>query len=116
DIDCFAKTIERIETDLATMRLRANAWARGDVDAIRKLPVADQRAACEVAVRDASFMNTLGTQDLLKQMENMWINAAETALKNNTVTVAVLPIPQIIAPDGYVAALRAKGYVVQEPE
>ena len=116
DIDCFAKTVERIETDLAAMRIRANAWARGDIDAIRKLPVADQRAACEIAIRDASFMKTLGAQNLPAQMESLWLNAADTALKNNAVTLAVLPIAQIVASDGYVAKLRARGYEVLEPE
>ena len=116
DIDCFAKTIERIETDLAAMRVRANAWARGDIDAIRKQPAADQRAACEAAIRDASFMKTLGAQNALAQMEITWLNAAEAALKNDTVALAVLPIAQIVAADGYVAKLRARGYVVQEPD
>ena len=116
DINCFAKTIERIETDLAAMRVRANAWARGDIDAIRKQPAADQRAACEAAIRDASFMKTLGAQNALAQMEITWLNAAEAALKNDTVALAVLPIAQIVASDGYVAKLRARGYVVQEPD
>ena len=116
DIDCFAKTIERIETDLATMRIRANAWAAGDIDAIRKLPATDQRAACEAAIRDAGFMKTLGTQDLLLQIERTWLAAAEAALKNDNVALAILPMAQILSPDGYVAKLRARGYVVQEPE
>ncbi len=116
DIECFAKTIERIETDLANMRLRANAWATGDIEAIRRLPAIDQRAACEAAIRDASFMKTLGTQDLPAQVENLWLSAAEAALKNAAVTVAVLPITRLLATDGYLAKLRARGYLVQEPE
>ena len=116
DVDCFAKTVERIETDLAAMRVRANAWATGDINAIRNLPATDQRAACEAAIRNASFMKTLGTQDLLKQIEITWLNAAEATLKNNSVALAVLPMAQIISPDGYVAKLRAKGYIVEEPE
>ena len=116
DVDCFAKTVERIETDLAAMRVRANAWATGDINAIRNLPQTDQRAACEAAIRNASFMKTLGTQDLLKQIEITWLNAAEATLKNNSVALAVLPMAQIISPDGYVAKLRAKGYMVEEPE
>src|SRR5262245_9568750 len=35
DIDCFQKTIERLETDLDAMRARANAWARGDIATLR---------------------------------------------------------------------------------
>ena len=61
-------------------------------------------------------MKTLGTQNAVAQMEAMWLNAAESALKNNTVALAVLPIVQIVSQDGYVAKLRARGYVVQEPD
>ncbi|MEQ1516776.1 MAG: TraB/GumN family protein [Usitatibacteraceae bacterium] len=116
DVDCFAKTIERIESDLSAMRVRANAWARGDIDAIRKTPAVDQRAACEAAVRDASFMKTLGTQNASAEVEAMWLGAAESALKNSKVALAVLPIAQVVSKDGYVAKLRARGYVVEEPD
>ena len=116
DIDCFAKTIERIETDLAAMRIRANAWATGDIETIRKLPATDQRAACEAAIRDASFMKTLGAQNLPAQVENMWLLAAEAALKNDAVALAILPIGRLVATDGYLAKLKARGYAVEEPE
>ena len=45
-----------------------------------------------------------------------WLNVAESALTNDKVALAVLTMSQIVAPDGYVAKLRAKGYAVQEPE
>lgn len=116
DVDCFAKTIERIESDLVAMRTRANAWATGDVGVIRNLPTVDQRAACEAAVRDASFVKTLGAQNVLAQVEAMWITAAETALRDNKVTLAVLPIARLTSRDGYLSKLRAKGYMVEEPD
>jgi hypothetical protein len=37
DIDCFTKTIERLEVDIDAMRARANAWAIGDVETIPDL-------------------------------------------------------------------------------
>ena len=61
-------------------------------------------------------MKTLGTQDLLSQIEITWLNAAEAALKNNKVALAVLPIGRIVSTDGYVAKLRSRGYSVEEPE
>jgi TraB/PrgY/gumN family len=116
DVDCFTKTIERIETDLQTMRARANAWATGDINAIRALPLNDQRAACEAAVRDANFMKTLGVQNITTQIETAWINAVEAALAKNAVTLASLSMRTLLEPDGYLAKLKAKGYVVQEPD
>lgn len=116
DTDCFAKTIERIETDLDLMRTRANAWATGDIGMIRGLPNTDQRTACEAAINSASFIKTLGVHNVRAQMEAAWLNAAESALTNNTVTLAILPIEQMLKSDGYLAKLKAKGYNVQEPD
>lgn len=116
DIECFEKTIERIETDLVAMRARANAWAVGDIAALRKLPAIDQRAACEAALRAAPFMKMFGANDLLMQIESVWLKAAEAALAKNTVTLAVLPIAQLVTPNGYLAKLRIKGYRVEEPD
>jgi hypothetical protein len=116
DIECFEKTIERIETDLVAMRARANAWAVGDVAALRKLPAIDQRAACEAALRAAPFMKMFGANDLLLQMEATWLNAVDAALTKNKLTLAVLPIAQLVTPKGYVAKLRLKGYRVDEPD
>ncbi len=116
DIECFEKTIERIETDLVAMRARANAWAVGDVAALRKLPAIDQRAACEAALRAAPFMKMFGANDLLLQIEATWLNAVDAALTKNKVTLAVLPIAQLVTPKGYLAKLRLKGYRVEEPD
>ncbi|MEI6737849.1 MAG: TraB/GumN family protein [Pseudomonadota bacterium] len=116
DLECFAKTIERIETDLSAMRQRANAWASGDIDALRRLPASDQRAACSAAIRDASFVKTLGVQNVTAQVENAWMIAAESALANNKVTLAVLPVADLFAADGYLTKLRKRGYSIAEPD
>ncbi len=115
DLECFTKTIERIETDLQAMRSRANAWATGDINAIRALPINDQRAVCETAIRNEQLMKTLGVENLPAQVEAAWLNAAETALAKNKSTVASLFMPQLLSPDGYLSKLKAKGYVVEEP-
>lgn len=115
DADCFEKTVARIETELTAMRSRANAWARGNIEALRNLPAADQRAACEAAVTNAAFVKTRGLEKLPAQLEAIWMTAAEKALATNKVTLAVLPITTLLARNGYIDKLRAKGYVVTEP-
>jgi hypothetical protein len=42
--------------------------------------------------------------------------AAESALKRNASTLAVLPIGRLVAADGYLARLRANGYAVEAPD
>jgi hypothetical protein len=115
DLECFARTIERLESDLDFMRVRANAWARGDVAHLRELTYVDQASACIAALVNSPMMLERGLDDLPSRMAATWIGAAETALAKNSSTVAVLSIDQILKPDGYVAQLRDRGYAVQDP-
>jgi TraB/PrgY/gumN family len=116
DIDCFTKTIDRIESELVVMRKRANAWASGDVEILRSTPWRDQREACSAAIREATFVQKLGVQDIATQVENAWLAQAEKSLATNATTVAVLSMDQALSKTNYLAKLKAKGYVVVEPD
>jgi hypothetical protein len=115
DLECFAKTIERLESDLDLMRERANAWAMGDVQRLRQLTYVDNASACIAAVLDSRFMQERGAAQWPRMRAEAWLAAVERAFAMNASTVAVLSIDQILKPDGYVARLRAKGYVVEDP-
>ncbi len=116
DTQCFVKTLDRLESDLDAMRARANAWSVGDVDALRNLPYVDNKAACEDAVLNSGLAQDQGLQDIKATLKASWINAAEAALANNTVSFAYLPMEELLKPDGYLAALAAKGYTVETAE
>jgi hypothetical protein len=116
DLDCFERTLDRIEHDLEQMKARAVAWARGNVDAIRKHPEIDQRASCVAALRASPLMKMVGGLDPYKALQDAWIEQGDAALTRNKVTVAVLPITQLVAPHGYLDALRSMGATVEEPE
>jgi hypothetical protein len=45
-----------------------------------------------------------------------WLAAAEKALRDNKSTMAVVQMAELFSPDGYLAALRARGYEVAEPK
>jgi len=115
DIDCFAKTLDRLETDLQAMRERANAWATGDIEALRALPFTDQNQICADAVLNAGFVKERGLDDMRERLAQAWLTAAETALTTHESTFAILPMAQILKPDGYIERLRARGYEVEEP-
>lgn len=114
DLDCFAKTLQRLESDLGAMRERANAWAVGDLESLRALPYTDQNEACIRAATQAGVLRKRAG-DIEAQVERRWLGAAEAALAKNAVTFAVLPMRELTRPDGYVARLRVKGYEVEEP-
>ncbi|KFN43875.1 TraB/GumN family protein [Arenimonas oryziterrae] len=115
DLECFTRTLDRLETDLESMKLRANAWATGDLEAMRALPYTDQRMACDNAIMNASVVQKSGMKDLRTRASEAWMVAVEAALAKNRTTFAVLPMSELLAPDGYLAQLRARGYQVIEP-
>lgn len=116
DVQCFAKTLERLESDLDAMRARANAWSVGDIEALRNLPYVDNKAACEDAVLNSELAQDQGLQDIKATLKALWLEAAEAALANNPHTFASLPMEELLKPDGYLAALAAKGYKVEAAE
>lgn len=115
DVECFARTLARLESDLDRMRVRANAWATGDVETLRALTHVDNASACIAVVLNAEVMQERGAGDWPAQRADAWATAAERAFATHASTVAVLPVEQILRADGFVARLRAKGYVIEDP-
>ncbi|MET0319698.1 MAG: TraB/GumN family protein, partial [Duganella sp.] len=117
DAACFANTLSRLEDDLDAMRVRANAWAKGDLAVIEQLGYADRRGACNAAVLGSAVMqNRPGMRSVQARMREAWVAAAEKALAANPSTFATLQLVDMLDPQGYLAALQAKGYVVEKPE
>ena len=116
DIACFDNTMTRIETDLDAMRLRANAWATGDMAALQSLPPPYQWEACSNAITEAGIGKRLGFGDAQQKLQAKWMVAAEAALAKNEVTFAILGLNDMLGADGYLAKLRAKGYTVLAPD
>ena len=117
DAACFSKTLDRLESDLDAMRVRANAWAKGDLEAIQKLSFPDQETECGDAMLNAEFTKSRPAfQNVKERMQAAWVSAAEKALANNNSTFATLRLADILKPDGYLAALKAKGYTVESPD
>ncbi|MEY2919597.1 MAG: hypothetical protein RL261_902 [Pseudomonadota bacterium] len=115
DVECFARTLQRLESDVDLMRERANAWAVGDVARLKKLAPVERASACIGVMLESSFMRERGYGDVLERVKSAWVDAAVKALASNVSTVAVLSMDEILKPDGYVAQLRKKGYVVEDP-
>ena len=115
DGECFTRTLDRIEGDLGTMRVRANAWSIGDIQTLREQPFSNQFNACSAAFTGAALARKHGIADLSQRIERTWMAAAEASLARNRSTFATLPIAELLKRDGYLAKLEAKGYVVEAP-
>lgn len=115
DTACFERTLERLETDVGYMRLRANAWATGDVATLRRLQRPDQYDACRDALLKSALAGKYGLEDAEAQAERTWLANAEAALRRNPGTFAVLPMRELLASDGLLMRLQARGFVVEAP-
>ncbi|MEJ7806049.1 MAG: TraB/GumN family protein [Telluria sp.] len=117
DAACFKATIERLETDIEVMRKRANAWAKGDLDEIRKLSFADREAACQSAMASSpALRDGMGLEGAEKRVRKLWLEAAEHALANYKTSFAMLKLGNVLRSDYVMTDLAAKGYTVQAPD
>lgn len=117
DVPCFTQTIDRLEKDLDMMQRRAHAWAIGDLATLRQLDFRDERIACNAAMVDSKWLNNVkGASDMRTRVKAAWLVAAEKSIATNRSTLAVLSMSELTSPDGMLAALRGRGYVIEEPE
>jgi hypothetical protein len=116
DVACFVKTLDTLEADLDAMRVRANAWAKGDIVEIASLGYADRDRVCNNAVFQVLGKNSPELRGLDERMRTTWLASAETALRNNTSTFALLPMSKAVGGDSFLSALQAKGYTVENPK
>jgi hypothetical protein len=116
DLACFSATLKRLETDIDAMRVRANAWAKGDIEAIRKLNFDEQESCSNVIRNSAVLREHPAFQGAEERHRAKWLANAEAALARNTSTFAVLSMKDLLDPKGLMAVLAAKGYTVEQPE
>jgi hypothetical protein len=116
DGTCFVKTLDHLEADVALMHARANAWATGDLDALRTLPLGDQYQVCVAAVSESGIAHELGFTDMKAKIEDTWVAAAAKALDSNRVTFAELPMSRLLGSDSYLVKLQAQGCTVALPD
>ncbi len=117
DVACFSKTLDSFEGDIDAMRVRANAWANGNVAEIGNLDYAEREGACTDALFNSpAAKKHPAFQNLRERRLASWLTAAEKALANNASTVAVLQMADILGPKSYLAVLQARGYSVESPK
>ena len=116
DLGCFTKTLERLDGDIEAMRVRANAWANGNIAEIARLDFAGRDEACGDALLNSNLAKTTpALQNVRERIRANWMKTAETSLGNNTSTFALLMMKDLVGPTSYLADLQAKGYTVESP-
>jgi len=98
------------------MQQAANAWAVGDLATLATLPPDPSQLLCVGALGGADFARKRGVQDIDARVQNSWLEAVDKTFAEHHETLGTIGIFILLAPDGYVAALRARGYVVEAPQ
>lgn len=117
DLACFSGTLDIIERDLPQIMARANAWAVGDLDALRNLPSSrSQVLTCLSAWTRTETARKRGLVDIDVRARDSWMAAVDKAVAENTVSFATISIDELLRDNGYLAELQRRGYRIQAPD
>jgi hypothetical protein len=61
------------------------------------------------------LFSAAGLAELRDELYAKWLGEAEAALANHTRSFSVLPMRELVAADGLLAELAARGYTVTPP-
>lgn len=104
-LDCLEGAIGEVEAGADALRAAARAWADGKVAAALTAPRSSERCAAMIPTAGA-----VRREHLTRQAD-----ALAEALKQPGHAVAVLGLRSLVARDGILDRLRARGFTVQTP-
>lgn len=113
-VDFLVETMNRLEGDIRAARIRANAWAIGDIGALRAQAATDTTVA-QLYASSWPYLSDADLAALAAETDAKWLQAAEQALRRNQTTLASLPIFMLLREDGLMKSLRSRGFEVIEP-
>lgn len=116
DLECFSTTLERLEGDLNVMLQRANAWANGDILAIKELKYPDQNKACGNAFLNSEVIQDSDMKDIVPRLKKAWVEAAVNSLQQNKSTFAILPMRDLMGTNSLLDELSRLGYSIKVPK
>lgn len=115
DRACFERTLDTVEFQAPVLRERANAWAAGDIAALRRMAVMSMAQTCMGVVHDSEFARRRGWSDLPQQIRVHWLGLADAALSEHATTFSTVPVALLVGPEDYLGALAARGHVIEAP-
>ncbi len=118
DHECFRLSLDAIETDIRQQSERGNAWAIGDLDTLRVLTRVEPVETCLRAAMDSAAFDGLDIDfdDFRARAHEHWLSQAESVIAEYATSFAVLSLQQVMADDGLLARLRARGYTIIAPD
>jgi uncharacterized protein YbaP (TraB family) len=110
---CLMDVMDYIDAEMPNMKRRAEAWATGDLATLRRLPQVRPGPACMSLARGTQA-EALNRREQERLRED-WSGIVDWLLLAHQTSFTTLPVEQLLDPDGVLAQLRRKGYLVDEP-
>jgi uncharacterized protein YbaP (TraB family) len=108
------ETMSRVKTNERTARARANAWAVGDLAALKELTRSDDSDTMQLA-SSWPFLSAQEANDIMAHAQRNLARQLDSALRRNQVSFAAIPLFLLFREHGLVADLRLNGLSVDEP-
>jgi hypothetical protein len=112
DVCPLDELLQQLDGRGASWKARANAWAVGDIERLKKLmrPPPLRRPGCEDRQESSQFEGPV-----MARLKEVWLTAIERSLASNSSALAVVDAPILLSNDGLLMTLRSRGYEVIEP-
>src|SRR5258707_3570360 len=107
---CVEASLSTVESGLARLVDRAQAWASGNVERLDSKPEVKEVDACRNAL-DAGK----GAFDVIGRIRQTWLDNIEKYLRSPGTTIAVVNLDMLLEHGGVLDRLRAKGYEIDAP-
>lgn len=105
---CFQAVLGALDKDVAASRGRAIAWADGDAAGLAVTGAGKIHSTCRTTPLDGA-----GAADARLASRMSWLDSAEALLRGHEVSLAVLPVEEILSQQGLLADLKSRGYEVR---
>jgi uncharacterized protein YbaP (TraB family) len=110
---CLVETMDFIDRELPQMKKRAEAWAVGDMAALRALPRAELEPQC-MELGEGTRIEQLSKEEEALFARD-WTGIVDWLLLTHETSFTTLPVGKLLEEGGVLAGLRARGYTVEEP-
>lgn len=113
EVACLVEVMDFIDREVPQMKLRAEAWALGDLAALRALPPAALEPQC-VGLGEGTRIDQIDKAEQALFAKD-WTGIVDWLLLTHKTSFTTLPVGKLFEKDGVLAQLRARGYTVEEP-
>jgi hypothetical protein len=98
----LAETLKELDTEVTSVNKLGEAWKAGDAASVERVVLADLKS------------DPVMYQRLLVDRNRNWMPKIEALFARKGHTLVVVGAAHLVGPDGLLAALKAKGYTVEQ--